>query len=168
MKENKIFIKISSHHVDLSPNAEPGGDDDYSLTTEGTLTVENGQVTIAYAETELTGMAGSTTTLRFDTANAGLVTMLRSGTVNTVLVFEQGKQHICAYRTPYMPIELCVRTYRVVNELLQDGLLYLDYTVEIRGARLERNRFTLEISAEDERLADLFAHEAMPSLGDRA
>jgi len=163
MNETKILIKISSHHLDLSPEAKGEEPDECTMTTEGTLTVDGGQVTVTYAETELTGMAGSTTTVRFDTAVPGLVTMLRTGTVNTVLVFEQGQQHICAYRTPYMPIELCVRTYRVVNELLEEGLLFLDYTVEIRGARLERTRFSLEINAEDEHLSDLLAHDVLPS-----
>lgn len=119
-------------------------------------------VTVEYAESELTGMAGAVTRLSFDRENPSLLTMMREGTVETVLIFEQGRQHICAYRTPYMPFELCIRSYRVVNELLKSGFIYLDYTVEVRGARLERNKFTLEMTAADQRLEELLAHDICP------
>lgn len=183
MKKNKINLKITSRQIavsemmleraraDLEQNGVEmsGGkaeseDNTFTMSSEGWLTVDDGRVTVEYDETELTGMAGATTRLRFERDNPGLVTMMREGTVETVLVFERGKQHICAYRTPYMPFELCVRTYRVVNELLESGFLYLDYTIEIRGARVERNKFTLEISADDAHLADLLAHETLPDV----
>lgn len=183
MKKNKVNLKITSRQIavsemvleraradlaqkgiEMNGGMADGEDNTFTMSSEGFLTVENGQVTVEYAETELTGMAGATTRLRFDLDNPGLVTMMREGTVETVLVFERGKQHICAYRTPYMPFELCVRTYRVVNELLEEGLLYLDYTIEIRGARVERNKFTLEMTADDPHLADLLAHETLPDL----
>ena len=181
MKKNKIHFNITSRQIAVSEimldriradlqdkgvemnDADPT-DEIFSLTSEGFLWIDNGRVIVEYEETELTGMAGATTRLTFDCANPGLVTMMREGTVETVLVFERGKQHICVYRTPYMPFELCVRTYRVVNELLERGFLYLDYTIEVRGARVERNKFTMEITAEDSRLADLFAHDALPEL----
>lgn len=183
MKKNKVNLKITSRQIavsestlararaDLAQNGiemnsavAESEDNTFTMSSEGWLSVEGGQVTVEYDETELTGMAGATTRLRFDLDNPGLVTMMREGTVETVLVFERGKQHICAYRTPYMPFELCVRTYRVVNELLEEGLLYLDYTVEIRGARVERNKFTLEMTADDAHLAELLAHEVLPDV----
>lgn len=156
---------LGAQGVELSASTPENEEDNtFTMSSEGTLSVDRGQVIVEYAETELTGMQGATTCLRFDRDNPGLVTMLREGTVETVLVFERGKQHICAYRTPYMPFELCVRTYRVINELLETGFLYLDYTIEVRGARVERNKFTLEISAEDGHLADILAHEMLPEL----
>ncbi len=166
MNKTPITLTITSRQITVaaSPAETEEEDNTFTLSSEGTLSVEGGQVTVEYAETELTGMQGAMTRLRFDTATPGLVTMLREGTVETVLVFERGKQHICAYRTPYMPFELCVRTYRVINELLETGFLYLDYTIEIRGAKVERNKFTMEINAEDGHLADLLAHEMLPDV----
>lgn len=154
---------LARQGVEMNAAAAESEDNTFTMSSEGWLIVEDGTVTVEYAETELTGMAGATTRLRFDQANPGLVTMMREGTVETVLVFERGKQHICAYRTPYMPFELCVRTYRVVNDLLEAGILYLDYTIEIRGARVERNKFTLEMTADDLRMAELMAHDTLPT-----
>ena len=113
-------------------------------------------------------MAGAKTKVSFTRDNPALVTMMREGTVETVMVFEQGRQHICSYLTAYMPFELCVRTFRVVNELLESGFLYLDYTVEVRGARLERNKFTMEITPLDTGLDSLLAHEALPNPGEQS
>ena len=85
------------------------------------------------------------TQVRFERSQPGLVTMMRHGTVNTILVFEKGKRHICTYQTEYMPFEICVLTKEVRNTLLTNGRIELDYIVEIRGAQAERTQFTIEI-----------------------
>lgn len=115
------------------------------MFSEGELYVTDERVIIAYDESELTGMDGSATQLRFEKNMPGLVTMMRSGTVNTILVFEQGRRHICTYQTEYMPFEVCVYTKEVRNTLLEDGRIELDYIVEIRGAQAERTHFTIQI-----------------------
>lgn len=115
------------------------------MFSEGELYVTEERVIIAYDESELTGMEGSHTQVRFERSCPGLVTMMRHGTVNTILVFEKGKRHICTYQTEYMPFEICVFTKEVRNTLLTDGRIELDYIVEIRGAQAERTQFTIEI-----------------------
>ena len=44
-----------------------------------------------------------------------------------------------------MPFEICVFTKSVKNTLLQDGVIELDYIVEIRGAQAERTQFKIEV-----------------------
>ena len=100
---------------------------------------------IVYEESELTGMEGSTTQVSFERSCPELITMMRHGTINTILVFEKGKRHICTYQTQYMPFEICVNTKDVQNNLLESGKIDLDYIVEIRGAQAERTRFCIEI-----------------------
>ena len=118
------------------------------MFSEGELYVTPDRVIIAYDESELTGMEGSHTQVRFEKSSPELVTMMRSGTVNTILVFEEGKRHICTYQTPYMPFEICVLTKSVKNTLLENGVIELDYIVEIRGAQAERTQFKIEIFEE--------------------
>ena len=127
---------------------EEEGDGPIELFSEGELYVTDERVIIAYDESELTGMEGSSTQVRFERSNPGLVSMLRNGTVNTILVFEKGKRHICTYQTMYMPFEICVFTKEVRNTLLENGKIELDYIVEIRGAQAERTQFTIEIFEE--------------------
>ncbi len=115
------------------------------MFSEGEIYITDERVIIAYDESELTGMEGSTTQVRFERSSPELVTMMRSGTVNTILVFEEGKRHICTYQTEYMPFEICVYTKEVRNNLLDDGKIELDYIVEIRGAQAEKTHFTIEV-----------------------
>ena len=115
------------------------------MFSEGELYITDDRVIIAYDESELTGMEGSSTQVRFERNAPELVTMMRSGNVSTILVFEEGKRHICTYQTPYMPFEICVYTKEVKNNLLESGVIDLDYIVEIRGAQAERTQFKIEI-----------------------
>ena len=113
------------------------------IATDGTLSLENGRVELSYDETELTGMEGSRTAISFSEDTPELITMVREGTVSTALVFEPNKRHHCVYKTPYMPFELCVRTLKVDNKLESENRLYIDYIIEIRGAKAERTKFEL-------------------------
>ena len=134
---------------EMPEDEEPEGP--IEIFSEGELYVTDERVIIAYDESELTGMEGSHTQVRFERNNDGLVTMMRNGNVNTILVFEAGKRHICTYQTPYMPFEICVFTKEVKNTSLENGVIELDYIVEIRGAQAERTQFKIEIF-EDENL----------------
>ena len=71
--------------------------------------------------------------------------MIREGAVSTALVFEAGKRHHSVYNTPFMPFTVCVHTLTVSNRLEDDGVIELDYIVEIRGAQAERTKFKLEL-----------------------
>lgn len=133
---------------DIPENEEPEGP--IEMFSEGELYVTDERVIIAYDESELTGMEGSHTQVRFERNQEGLVTMMRSGNVSTILVFEEGKRHICTYQTPYMPFEICVFTKNVKNTLLENGIIELDYIVEIRGAQAERTQFKIEVFEDGE------------------
>ena len=76
--------------------------------------------------------------------------MLRGGSVNTALIFEAGRRHICIYNTPFSAFEVCVQALRVDNRVLTDGSLLLDYLIEIHGNRTERCRMEVAF-AERER-----------------
>lgn len=121
------------------------------MTSEGLLRTEGKRVVISYDESELTGMQGSRTEVGFDLDSPELITMMRTGSVTTALVFEKGKRHICTYRTEYMPFEICVNTKDVKNDLLVSGVIELDYIIEIRGAQAERTFFRIEISSDSDK-----------------
>ena len=115
------------------------------LLVEGRLVTTPSRVELVYEEGELTGMEGSVTAVGFDRHTPGLISMIRTGTVETALVFEQNKRHFSVYDTPLSSFQVCVRTIRVENKLLSEGTLFLDYLVEIHGAEAEHCRMTLTI-----------------------
>ncbi len=146
---DRFFDKMLGDDLDefedeeLPIDEEPEGP--IEMFSEGELYITDERVIIAYDESELTGMEGSHTQVRFERSHPELVTMMRNGTVNTILVFEAGKRHICTYQTEFMPFEICVFTKEVNNTLLENGKIELDYIVEIRGAQAERTQFLIEV-----------------------
>ncbi len=120
------------------------------LLVEGRLVTTPKRVELLYEESELTGMEGSVTSIGFDRDQPGLISMIRTGRVETALVFEQGKRHFSVYDTPLSSFQVCVHTLRVENDLLKSGKLYLDYLVEIHGAQAEHCRMTVTATPSDD------------------
>ena len=151
---DSFFDKMLGNELDELEDEELPLEDEpvgpIEMFSEGELYITDERVIIAYDESELTGMEGSHTQVRFERSCPELVTMMRSGSVNTILVFEKGKRHICTYQTEFMPFEICVFTKEVRNTLLENGRIELDYIVEIRGAQAERTEFTIEVFEDSE------------------
>lgn len=159
MQKKDIRIKIHSelYEIDASLFDDDVDTDNIPMSADapepeildinsiGTYADDGERISISYDESEATGMSGSSTTVTFLKSDPTVVSMIRSGTVSTTLVFEQGKRHHCMYKTPFMPFEICVRTIKVENSIIVSGCLSLDYIVEIRGAKAERTRFSFQI-----------------------
>ena len=91
MEENVIIsIKGSQLYEGQDPDVT-------ELVTAGTLRREQEGYTIAYQETELTGLEGTTTKLRIEGPR---VTLLRQGSVNSQMIFEGGTQASVHVRNP--------------------------------------------------------------------
>lgn len=116
------------------------------MITEGIVRVRSGRVEIVYDEGELSGMEGSRTTVSYAKNEPRTVSMIRTGAVSTVLVFERGVRHLCTYETPYMPFQIGVLALSVDNRLESEGEIVLDYLIEIRGAQAERCKMTMKVT----------------------
>lgn len=124
---------------------DPEEPEESEILTEGKLITTTRRAELVYEESELTGMEGSVTKIGFDRTMPELVSLLRGGTVSTALIFERRRRHVCVYDTPLSSFEVCVQTLEVRNELLTKGELYLDYLIEIHGARTERCKMYLTV-----------------------
>ena len=157
----KVTINIVSDRID---NTEPlmnalnesvplmEGEKNGEVTTEhtevfseGELIYRDGRVILRYEESELSGMEGAVTEISYAENDPGLVTMERGGAFLTSFVFENGKRHICVYNTPIMAFEICIATKEVVNRLEDEGYIFLDYVLELRGAGAERNKLRISV-----------------------
>ena len=156
MEEVKIKINSVSYEVEASLFGDGELMDEpipleenqpraMEISLFGHRTEKDGQMQITYTEDESTGLGGSETAIIYNIAEKGIVTMVREGAVSTALVFEAGKRHHSVYSTPYMPFTVCVHTLKVDNRIENDGILELDYIVEIRGAQAERTKFKMEL-----------------------
>ena len=154
IKKRFAKIRIVSKMVQYSDETDatdPLAEEDITeesstLTTDCTVAEKGGKIEIEYAESEITGMDGSTTKLFFDTREPGLVSLLREWSVSSAFVFEAGRRHLCVYNTPYFPIELCVDTKEMQNTLTYDGgSFHAVYLVEMNGVLAERAEVSITL-----------------------
>ncbi len=129
----------------ISDPDDPDAPEESEMLMEGRLICTYRRAELIYKESELTGMEGSVTKIGFDLDFPDLISMLRSGPVNTSLIFEPHRRHLCVYNTPFSAFEVCVHTLEIRNNLLTNGTLYLDYLIEIHGARAERCKMMLSV-----------------------
>ena len=113
------------------------------MVTAGTLRREQEGYTIAYQETELTGLEGTTTKLRIEGPR---VTLLRQGSVNSQMIFEVGRKHLSMYETPYGALAVGIETRRLKNTVDEaGGDLEIDYAIEIDNLLAGKSLFQLNV-----------------------
>ena len=122
------------------PNAAP---DSLELVTDGFYkTTENGS-TFSYEESELTGLEGTRTTFQVEPDK---VILTRVGTVNSQMVFQEGRKHYFAYNTPYGAMMMGVNTHTVRNHLHEGGgELEIRYAIDMDNNLVSKNTFHINI-----------------------
>lgn len=121
--------------------AEPGATE---LMTEGSMVLEaSGDITLCYQESDLTGMAGTTTTFQ---VRGNQVILSRTGTVNSQMVFEEGRQHTSLYETPYGELSVDIQTSRLRHNLTErGGVLEILYSIAVEHTVTGRNCFKIRV-----------------------
>lgn len=137
MSDN-VIISIKGKQVNEN------GPDEMELVTAGRLVRdEQGGFTVSYQESELTGLEGTTTVVRI---NGSRVTLLREGTVNSQMVFEEGRKHLSMYETPYGSLSVGINTRRMRSTVGETGGdLEIDYAIEIDNLLAGQNFFRMTV-----------------------
>ena len=91
----QVVITIEGSQADVFEQ-EP--DELVQFSTDGEYTCVDGCGVLTYPESELTGMAGTLTTITFTPSSAVLK---RTGTVTSRMVFAPGARNTFLYQTPY-------------------------------------------------------------------
>lgn len=118
------------------------------LMTEGVLERSGDRLTLTYEESELTGMEGTTTAIEIQGPR---LTLRRTGTVCSQMVFEEGVQHTSLYETPYGELSVDIRTSSLRHSLTEfGGLLEICYSVSVEHASTGKNRFLLLVKRKAE------------------
>ena len=137
--DNNVIISIKGmQSLDGAEN------ETVELVTEGTLIRDgDGEYTISYQESEVTGMEGTLTTFQIE---RGRVTLLRIGEFNSQMVFEQGRRHLSMYDTPYGSLSVGVNTRRMDCRMGEHGgNIEIDYAIEIDHAVAGQNLFRIQV-----------------------
>lgn len=137
-----LTIRSEQHFEDTEP-------DSVELMTEGTLTpTEEGGLVLSYQESALTGLEGTTTTFE---VRGPQVILSRTGSVNSQMVFEEGKQHTSLYETPFGELAIDIQTSRFRHSLTeQGGLMDLRYSISVDHSVTGRNAFKIRVRRKHE------------------
>ena len=118
------------------------------LCTEAVASVNReGNVEISYWENEDDEALKTLSKIIFNPCDPDLVVMTKEGAMSAILSFEEGKTHVCTYKTPFMPIKVYVTASLVDNRLLCDGYLGLNYVLVLNDTPPQR--FSVKVAAKE-------------------
>lgn len=136
-KEVIIFVRGEQYYDGADP-------DDTELISEGSMTIDgSGEIILEYQETELTGMEGTTTrfAIRDDT-----VVLTRTGSVNSQMIFQRGRQHSSLYETPWGTMTVDISTSRLAYRINEHGgVLEIKYTIAVEHRVTGINQFKIRV-----------------------
>ncbi len=134
-----VIISIKGRQTFESQDA-----DTIELVTTGRLTSHGTDgYLLSYEESELTGLEGTRTTFR---VQRDKVSLIRTGTVCSQMIFELGRKHTSLYQTPFGSMEVGISA-KGIDMGLSDhgGHLNIDYAIEIDHAMAGRNQFLIDV-----------------------
>lgn len=146
IETNALPVLLTIRSEQQFEGMEPDG---VELMTEGTLTATGeGGLLLSYQESELTGLEGTTTTFEI---RGPRVILSRTGSVNSQMVFEEGKQHTSLYETPFGELAIGVQTSRLRHSLTErGGLVDLRYSISVDHSVTGRNAFKIRVRRKHE------------------
>lgn len=135
--DKKVLISVRTVQlVDGEPET-------VELVTEGKYYKKDSQYFAVYDETELSGMEGTTTTLKMEQDSLSII---RNGTTNSNLVFKKNYNHISMYNTPFGCLEVSVKPSKVeINVGEAGGNAQLEYKMQTAGLEPVSNSLELSI-----------------------
>lgn len=138
--ENKLPVLLSIRGEQYFDDIDP---DATELMTEGIMEVTGDGIVLSYEESELTGMEGTTTTFEI---KGPRVTLIRSGAVNSQMVFEEGRQHTSLYETPFGELSVDIQTSELKHNLSErGGLMEIKYSIAVEHTVTGRNCFKIRV-----------------------
>ena len=115
------------------------------LVTDGIMEFRNGGWDISYEESELTGLAGVTTTFRIE---PGMVSLTRKGNLSSNMIFQENVEHDSLYQIPFGALMLSVKATRVFFDIVPDGgMIDLSYNICIENSEAGAIDYHLDIRA---------------------
>lgn len=153
-KDVLISIKGMQEYEGVEPDV-------IELVTRGRLVHSGKRWTLTYQESELTGLEDTQTTIQMEGQQ---VTLLRVGSYNTQMVFEEARRHLSMYNTPYGTVTVGVNTRRLIADLNeQGGDIEVDYSIDVDHTVAGRNIFHIKVK---EMAPQLWSEEVQPADAD--
>ena len=133
-----VIAKIKVIQTDTDENTQTS-----EFEYEAKLYKKDNKYYISYIESEISGLDESKTLIK---VCEGIVSIIRFGTVESNLKFQEKREYNCQYKTPYGSIPITIFSNIVEVSIDQDyGSIHLDYDIYIDGYLSTKNKFTLSV-----------------------
>ena len=133
-----ISVRAKQEYQGLEP-------ENMDMITLGLMRCEDGAYNLAYQESDMTGMDGTITTIRVENGGRRVI-LMRVGTYNSQMIFEEGHRHLSVYQTPYGDMAVGINTRNLETKMDErGGTIEIDYMLEIQHSVMGRNRFSIEV-----------------------
>lgn len=144
MENIKKDVWLSIHSTQCFEGCDQ---EEINLVTAARLYRRNGKYYIAYDESEITGLEGTRTTLKLD---GKTVSMIRTGTCPSEMLFLENQRHVGLYQTPMgMSVTISTHTSHIRNTIGENGgELAIDYTIEVDHNLAGSHHFELTVATQ--------------------
>ncbi len=139
--KKKALIHVLSSIPDVKEK-----DDSIEVVTPGNFYKKDKNYYAVYEETAISGMEGTTTTLKIGEKNFSLI---RMGNTSTKMDFTLNKKSMSMYSTPYGTLEININTKKLdINIDDNGGSIYIDYILGVEGQKPQNTILSINISPE--------------------
>lgn len=138
----KKAVVLSICGTQYYPNQKP---EVIELVTDGTLEFRENGWDICYEESELTGLAGVTTTFRLEPEQ---VMLERRGRLHSKMIFRQGIPHESLYQMEYGALMMTVCAQMIEANIGENGgTVDLQYSIAIENSDAGIVEYHLEVKS---------------------
>ena len=136
-----IPVVLSVRGVQRYQDQEP---EVIELTTEGTMERQKEVWVLSYEESDLTGLAGVTTSFRVGPRG---VVLKRTGKLQNQMIFMEGRRHESLYQLDIGALMIAVKATSVKSDLSeQGGTVDILYNIEIEDTAMGSMEYHLTIN----------------------
>lgn len=138
---SRIPVMLSVRGVQRYQDQEP---EIIELTTEGTMERQKEVWELSYEESDLTGLAGVTTTFRVGPRG---VVLKRTGKIQNQMIFMEDRRHESLYQLDIGALMITVKATSVKSALTdQGGTVDIIYNIEIEDTAMGTMEYHLTIN----------------------
>lgn len=133
--------------ISVSSKQKSDENDVIEVVTPGDFYEKDGSYYAVYKETEISGMEGTTTTLKISNDKFSII---RIGSTSAKMEFDKKAKSVSMYNTPYGTLELKIETKSLsVDVGEKGGDIQVNYNLSVSGQTPHNTQLKINIKAQE-------------------
>ena len=135
--------------ISIISKQDENNDDVIEVVTPGNFYKKDNHYYAVYEETEISGMEGTTTTIKISDDK---FTLLRKGSTNTKMTFKKDLNDVILYNTPHGTLELLLDIDDISIDIDDNGgEILAKYNMSVAGQEPLATELVVKIKAEEDK-----------------